>query len=412
MIYLVPGTGNGIKSVGTVLRTTFCLARAFGYRYLANTSLPLVHLTDPADQDELYRFVGYHLDEKSVDDPEFGDCPRQEIHLKDIVHADMRSLLDVQRVIESRYVRHPADRKILVLIWDDDSAARNKLKSLVAGFRAETDRDLDFDFKGKYRHSKERYYPEFLGSAPGGKLSVCLHVRRGDVAVVPVGDKLLVNWAENGYCHAIMTPDQFREKRSSFPHFDSALFRGVVDRLALLHGRGNLEVSVFSDGYQPRYFEWVRPHLDELGFADFAALCRYLQEYEEREFSVFEPCRRILGESLDATKKAIHAFVTSDIVIKGTGAFAEFCAESFRAEPPQLMINFRRESLEQIALKLDEYTARVQSGSFRGLARRALALSGRFFGGAWVRPIRNSGTSSEAGAPPALGPTGLRRSGW
>lgn len=216
--------------------------------------------------------------------------------------------------------------------------------------------NFSFDFRSRYWRAKELYYPQLLAQPPDGTLRVCLHIRRGDVALLPVGAKRLIRRLGGPVKGVIGTAETPLPR--AFPHVPALVYRAALERLRTIERRRQLQVTVFSDGYDARHYEWARPELASLGFADWGAFARYVKEVEREEFSGFGDAEMVIGEGVERTKRAIHAFVTADVIMRGSGNFSGFFVRSFRQQPPLLYLDLRPDAERSADLVLDEYARR------------------------------------------------------
>lgn len=374
MIFIASSISGGLWNVGLYIDAAYQLAAITGNHFLGNRALRLTHAANLGEQEELYRFVGFFLKQADISDPEFADCQRVTIKLPEVVSPATASAAEVKQSLEAKLRYDPSKRYIVTLDHISGVDMPPLLRRLFRLHAEAAPGSVGFDFQDRYWRAKRMYYPEF-GPARRrwGKLSVCVHVRRGDVAILRRGDKVLVNRLGGPMRGAVILAARLQKACPTpecFPFFEIGEFRAVLETLRAIHGARKLEVTVCSDGYPEGYFGWVAEHFEALGFKNWDEFRRFLAERECTEFDALEPCARIIGQGLDETKQAIHALATADIVIKGAGGFSRFIVERFRQTPPQLFVDLCVPP-EEVTNQLSGY---AQDQGLRRWSRRCKGL--------------------------------------
>ncbi|MBN1689050.1 MAG: hypothetical protein JW893_08125 [Candidatus Omnitrophica bacterium] len=171
---------------------------------------------------------------------------------------------------------------------------------------------------------RERYWtrreaePVLTAFQDPGKIKVAVHIRRGDRIHLKhwgrwycVCGRLTERWAKPDR-HGWKKIQDMRNGAKEYARFLEQLFRQTSpDRF---------EIRVYSDGYETadlkRRLSMTPP--------EFQKIFGGLLEKKKNEFDCLRRFSNVtmrVGDSLDLTLEAFHAFATADIVLRGTGNF-------------------------------------------------------------------------------------------
>lgn len=115
MIYLAPGRARGLWNAGLSIDITHQLAGILGYGFLSNRGLRLDHTDTLDEQEELYRFVGFHLNCQDIADPPFVNWPQRTIYLEEVFDEHQTDFKPTAQAIEQTLSAHAGQDVVVQL---------------------------------------------------------------------------------------------------------------------------------------------------------------------------------------------------------------------------------------------------------------------------------------------------------
>lgn len=232
-----------------------------------------------------------------------------------------------------------------------------------------SENNIDFDFAARYWQARSSDPIDL--PFDNNKITVAVHIRRGDTACINLNGKIISTLGNVRYVNSINeATDKWMEQIATYEYYNC--IRHLFNR----YGEDSFSVVVLSDGYD-RTFDIIKhkSNIHNLGLNkhELRQLNKLHHSYEKDDMHIFKQhpnISTIIGESQRKLFHSIHAIACADIVIYGSRSFAIRMHEFRKPNHTSIMINVREYNESTLDLVERIVIQKANQRSSRGMLIR------------------------------------------
>jgi hypothetical protein len=302
--------------------------------------------------DRVVKFIGLDRCDLNIDDADFSDYQIVDVNLEEVFSSNEN--LDIFQVQEYVDELNSSSKKIIYsFMW---TMKMYKLVPKLAYFiynLNESDGSTKFDFAKRYWKARASNPVDL--PFDHGKVTVALHIRRGETACIKLNDKIIATLGKVRYVNSIEEAnDKWTEQ------IDTKEYYAILEKMFTRYGEDKFSVVVLSDGYD-RTFKTIknRSNLDNLKLSkdELMQLSQLEKSYDNEEFQIFKKhsnISTIIGESEQKLFQSIHAIACADVVIYSSRSFAVTMQKFSEPNRNSVMIKYNENNLDSIEEKIQQ----------------------------------------------------------